>query len=88
MRFSTWFTIHLSNFGFSYKWDEWTADIDAEEGSSKKVFLRETIDREIRMSYLERIQKAFPEVYTPLFPERVDLEEWGPIESISLEIMG
>jgi nuclear cap-binding protein subunit 1 len=23
MRFSTWFAIHLSNFGFTYKWDEW-----------------------------------------------------------------
>jgi nuclear cap-binding protein subunit 1 len=23
MRFSTWFAIHLSNFGFTYKWEEW-----------------------------------------------------------------
>jgi nuclear cap-binding protein subunit 1 len=23
MRFSAWFAIHLSNFGFTYKWDEW-----------------------------------------------------------------
>jgi nuclear cap-binding protein subunit 1 len=23
MRFSSWFAIHLSNFGFTYKWDEW-----------------------------------------------------------------
>jgi nuclear cap-binding protein subunit 1 len=23
MRFSTWFSIHLSNFGFNYKWTEW-----------------------------------------------------------------
>ena len=22
-RFSTWFALHLSNFGFTYKWDEW-----------------------------------------------------------------
>jgi nuclear cap-binding protein subunit 1 len=23
MRFSTWFAAHLSNFGFTYKWEEW-----------------------------------------------------------------
>jgi len=23
MRFSTWFAIHLSNFAFTYKWEEW-----------------------------------------------------------------
>jgi nuclear cap-binding protein subunit 1 len=23
MRFTTWFALHLSNFGFTYKWDEW-----------------------------------------------------------------
>ena len=26
MRFSTWFAIHLSNFGFTYKWDEWCSE--------------------------------------------------------------
>lgn len=23
MRFASWFAIHLSNFGFTYKWEEW-----------------------------------------------------------------
>jgi nuclear cap-binding protein subunit 1 len=23
MRFSSWFAVHLSNFGFTYKWEEW-----------------------------------------------------------------
>ena len=23
MRFSEWFALHLSNFGFTYKWEEW-----------------------------------------------------------------
>jgi nuclear cap-binding protein subunit 1 len=23
MRFLGWFALHLSNFGFTYKWDEW-----------------------------------------------------------------
>jgi nuclear cap-binding protein subunit 1 len=23
MRFSSWFAVHLTNFGFTYKWDEW-----------------------------------------------------------------
>jgi nuclear cap-binding protein subunit 1 len=23
MRFGVWFALHLSNFGFTYKWEEW-----------------------------------------------------------------
>ena len=23
MRFCSWFALHLSNFGFTYKWEEW-----------------------------------------------------------------
>lgn len=27
MRFSSWFAVHLSNFAFTYKWDEWSSPL-------------------------------------------------------------
>jgi MIF4G like len=55
-----------------------------EEGSPKKVFLKETIEKEVRLSYLERIQKAFPESYSSLFPNKINFEQWTPISSTFL----
>ena len=94
MRFSTWFAIHLSNFGFAYKWDEWydhqeegadcrVGDLNLEDGSPKKVFLKETLEKEVRLSYLERIQRTLPEEYFSVFPEKPDVEEWKSIAGIS-----
>jgi hypothetical protein len=50
-----------------------------EEGMPKKVFLRETIDKEVRLSYLERIQRTLPEEYFAVFPEKAEVGEWTTI---------
>jgi hypothetical protein len=62
--------------------------LSLEEGELKKVFLRETIDREVRLSYLERIQRTLPEEYFAVFPVKVEFEEWKPINGIHPEIGG
>ena len=54
-------------------------DLDLEEGAPKKVFLKETIEKEVRLSYLERIQRTLPEEYFSVFPEKPDVEEWKSI---------
>jgi nuclear cap-binding protein subunit 1 len=59
------------------------SDLELEDGRPKKVFLRETIDKEVRLSYLERIQRTLPEEYFAVFPEKADIEEWKPISGIS-----
>jgi hypothetical protein len=53
-----------------------------EDGAPKKVFLRETIEKEVRLSYLDRIQQTLPEEYFKVFPTKADVEEWGPISGI------
>jgi len=96
MRFTTWFALHLSNFGFTYKWDEWLdsltieelicrkGDLELENGAPKKVFLKETIEKEVRLSYLERIQRTLPEEYFSVFPEKPNIDEWKPISGLVL----
>jgi len=54
-------------------------DLELEEGMPKKVFLRETLEKEVRLSYLERIQRTLPEEYFAVFPTKPDVEIWQPI---------
>jgi MIF4G like len=51
-------------------------DLQLDEGMPKKVFLRETIDKEVRLSYLERIQTTLPEEYGAVFPGKAAFDEW------------
>ena len=57
-------------------------DLNLEDGAPKKVFLKETIEKEVRLSYLERIQRTLPEEYFSVFPEKPDVEEWKSIAGI------
>jgi hypothetical protein len=54
-------------------------DLEMEEGMPKKVFLRETLEKEVRLSYLERIQRTLPEEYFAVFPTKPDVDDWKPI---------
>ena len=56
--------------------------MELDEGTSRKVFLRETIDKEVRLSYLERIQRTLPEEYFAVFPEKPTIEDWKPLSGI------
>ncbi|KAJ3212431.1 Nuclear cap-binding protein subunit 1 [Entophlyctis luteolus] len=61
-RLGEWFSHHLSNFSFLWKWHEW--DFGLQDPSSAKFsFIRETLDREIRLSYYDRIAGTVPEVF-------------------------
>lgn len=51
-------------------------DLELEDGMPKKVFLRETLEKEVRLSYLERIQRTLPEEYFAVFPTKPDVETW------------
>ena len=47
------------------------------------MFLRETIDKEVRLSYLERIQRTLPEEYFAVFPMKPEVEQWKLISGTS-----
>lgn len=66
-----WFSHHLSNFGFTWKWAEWAADGDLPEYHPHKWFLKGALDKEVRLSFAQRIQKTLPEQLQPLVgPEK------------------
>ncbi|KAF5017053.1 hypothetical protein F66182_11077 [Fusarium sp. NRRL 66182] len=70
-RFMDWFSHHLSNFGFTWKWAEWVEDAQLPNFHPSKWFLKGALDKEVRLSFAQRIQKTLPEPYLPLVgPEK------------------
>ncbi|KAF4512917.1 hypothetical protein G6O67_000246 [Ophiocordyceps sinensis] len=70
-RFLDWFSHHLSNFGFTWKWAEWVDDTELPDLHPRKWLLLGALDKEVRLSFARRIQKTLPEPYQPLVgPEK------------------
>ncbi|KYK58659.1 cap binding protein [Drechmeria coniospora] len=65
-RFLDWFSHHLSNFGFTWKWAEWEDDTQLPDLHPHKWFLLGALDKEVRLSFAQRIVKTLPESYQPL----------------------
>jgi nuclear cap-binding protein subunit 1 len=65
-RFLDWFSHHLSNFGFTWKWVEWVDDVQLPEADPHKAFMLGSIDKEIRLSFAQRIKNTLPDPYKPL----------------------
>ena len=70
-RFLDWFSHHLSNFGFTWKWAEWAEDASLPDLHPSIWFLTGALDKEIRLSFAQRIQKTVPDEYQRLIgPEK------------------
>ncbi|KHJ31202.1 putative cap binding protein [Erysiphe necator] len=68
-RFMDWFAHHLSNFGFTWKWTEWIDDVELSGLDPKKAFIEGTLDKEIRLSFAQRIKGTLPMPYQLLISE-------------------
>ncbi|KAL8982470.1 MAG: hypothetical protein Q9177_005261 [Variospora cf. flavescens] len=71
-RFMDWFTHHLSNFGFTWKWTEWVDDVELSLAKPKKAFIVGALEKEIRLSFAQRIRGTLPEPYQALITEAKD----------------
>lgn len=70
-RFIDWFSHHLSNFGFTWKWTEWEDDVALPDVHPCKAFIIGALDKEIRLSFAQRIKGTLPPAYQPLIgPEK------------------
>jgi nuclear cap-binding protein subunit 1 len=65
-RFIDWFSHHLSNFGFTWKWTEWVDDVQLSDIHPQKAFILGAIDKEIRLSFAQRIKNTLPDPYQSL----------------------
>lgn len=64
-----WFAHHLSNFGFTWKWTEWIDDVSLPELEPKKAFIQGALDKEIRLSFAQRIKGTLPAPYQELITQ-------------------
>lgn len=73
-RLLEWFAHHLSNFGFTWKWTEWTGDLELSELTPKKAFILDSLDKEIRLSFAARIRGTLPPEYAPLIAKEKEVD--------------
>lgn len=62
IRFLDWMTTQISNFEFSWKWDEWVADLQkfgALQYHPKRNFIKNLIAKEIRLLNVNVIRDSF-----------------------------
>jgi nuclear cap-binding protein subunit 1 len=73
-RLLEWFAHHLSNFGFTWKWTEWTEDLQLSDLTPKKAFIIDSIDKEIRLSFAARIRGTLPPDYEALIAKEKEID--------------
>nr|ATB19597.1 putative ABA hypersensitive 1 [Juniperus flaccida] len=57
-RLILWLSQHLSNFQFIWQWEEWLHVLDLPRWSPQRVFVQEVLQREVRLSYWEKIMQS------------------------------
>ncbi|KAL2918616.1 Nuclear cap-binding protein subunit 1 [Polyrhizophydium stewartii] len=62
-RLSELFSHHLSNFGYQWKWKDWEDVLQKDTNSAQFVFVRETLERCVRLAYYDRIRNSVPETF-------------------------
>lgn len=60
-RLANWFSVHLSNFNFTWAWTEWVADLALPWPHARRAFMRRLAELEVRLAYYDRIKTTIPE---------------------------
>ncbi|KAG1338636.1 nuclear cap-binding protein subunit 1 [Cocos nucifera] len=57
-RLILWFSHHLSNFQYIWPWEEWAHVKDLPKWAPQRVFVQEVLEREVRLSYWDKIKQS------------------------------
>ena len=72
-RMVDWFAQHVSNFNFTWKWNEWLDTLQLPPDHPKQVFIREFLAKQVRLSYPERVREVIPPEFADLVPNPPDV---------------
>ncbi|XP_053321765.1 nuclear cap-binding protein subunit 1 [Spea bombifrons] len=67
-RFINWFSHHLSNFQFRWNWEDWADCIPQDIDRPKPQFVKEVLEKCLRLSYHQQILDIVPATFSALYP--------------------
>uniref|UniRef100_A0A9J2PE73 Nuclear cap-binding protein subunit 1 n=1 Tax=Ascaris lumbricoides TaxID=6252 RepID=A0A9J2PE73_ASCLU len=63
-----WFSYHMANFEYRWSWAEWDDCLELDDLSPKHFFMREVLEKCVRLSYHQRIKHCLPESFHRVMP--------------------